>query len=95
MSTTTTDTSPPIKIDGHRRLSVSLVVAIALGGALISTTLAWAAITNRVSNTEELARDNAGRLTRVERRMDTDLAEIKTNLLWLKEREQARASALK
>lgn len=84
------NTDSPIKIDGHRRLSMSMIVAIAVGSAIITTTLAWAALTNRVTNTEELAKDTAGRVTKVERRMDTDISEIKTNLLWLKERELAR-----
>lgn len=87
----------PIPVDGQRRLSIPLAVLLILGSVVAGASLTWGNVQNRINNTETKTTQldvsvkiNSDRLTHVEQRLDNDLSEIKTNVSWLKEREQAR-----
>lgn len=68
----------------------SVATAGAIAGSLIAATMAWATAVNRIDNARQMAQDatdmaklNSARISILERRLDADLTEIKTNLTWI------------
>lgn len=81
----------PFKIDAERLFSMPLVIAVALAGALVGATLAWAGVINRqeaqrqvLDDTTALVKDNVQRIGRLERTTAADITEIKTDVKWIK-----------
>lgn len=86
------DTAAPFKVSANRILSMRAIVLIAIIGTAVSVTLAWAAVTADIHGIKDDAEstrkriDSTGeRLRVVERSLDKDLAEIKTDLKWIRD----------